>query len=218
MLVKEVKAQVERGRGTGTSVSSAKPPKFDGTTSWAVFRSQFETTAQHNCWVCPEKYTYSITALQALATDILHRVPKGATYEETLEAQEDRFKDQHLATAYRSQLQLRTQSVVESLQEFGTAIKQLAHCTYLALPEDHIGRDAGKAFAPIIKTQLLLGEEKTVNETPRQALQLQAVLLEGRPTKKEHHDILGESITPNQAERPKTIGVLQLWGARPLPG
>jgi hypothetical protein len=58
---------------------------------------------------------------------------------------------------------------VESLQEFATAIEQLAHRAYPTLPEDHIRREAGKAFAdgvedPNIKIQLLLGGEKTVNK------------------------------------------------------
>jgi hypothetical protein len=54
------------------------------------------------------------------------------------------------------------------------------------LPEEHIRREAGKAFAdgvkdPDIKIQLLLGGEKTVNEALWQALELRAVLLAARP-------------------------------------
>jgi hypothetical protein len=65
------------------------------------------------------------------------------------------------------------------------AIEQLAHCAYPALPEDHIRREAGKAFAdgvedPDVKIQLLLGGGKTVNEVLRQALELQSVLLAAR--------------------------------------
>jgi hypothetical protein len=68
------------------------------------------------------------------------------------------------------------------LQEFTTAVEQLAHCAYPTLPEDHIRRETGKAFTdgiedPTIKIQLLLGREKTVNEALWQALQLQAVKL-----------------------------------------
>jgi hypothetical protein len=112
-----------------------------------VFRHQFETVAQHNCWTSQIKSTYLITALQGRATDVLHGVPKGATYEKTLEAQADLFRDQHLAAAYRSQLKTRTQGVGESTQEFSTAAEQLAYRNYPALPEDHIKREAGKSFA-----------------------------------------------------------------------
>jgi hypothetical protein len=55
------------------------------------------------------------------------------------------------------------------MQEFATAVEQLAHRAYPTLPEDHIRREADKVFAdgvenPAIKIQLLLGGEKTVNE------------------------------------------------------
>jgi hypothetical protein len=55
------------------------------------------------------------------------------------------------------------------LQEFTTAFQQVAHPTYPALPKDNIRRWVGSAFAdgiedPVIKIQLLLGGEETVNE------------------------------------------------------
>jgi hypothetical protein len=116
-----------------------------------MFRRQFETVAQHNCWTRQNKSTYLVTALQGQATDVLHRVPKGATYEETLEAQEYRFEDQHLAASYHSLLKTRTQGVGESVQEFSTAAEQLVHRNHPALPEDHIKREAGKSFADSVE-------------------------------------------------------------------
>jgi hypothetical protein len=52
---------------------------------------------------------------------------------ETIEALEYIFGDQQLATAYHSQLMIRTQCSGESLEEFDTAVKQVAtahilHC------------------------------------------------------------------------------------------
>jgi hypothetical protein len=44
--LKEVEARAERGR---TESSAAMPPKFFGTTSWAILRRQFEIEAEHNC-------------------------------------------------------------------------------------------------------------------------------------------------------------------------
>jgi hypothetical protein len=105
-----------------------------------VFRRQFETAAHHNCWTRQEKSIYLITALQGRSTDVLHGVSKGATYEETLEALANRFEDQRLAAAYRSQLKTRTENVGDSLQELATAVEQLAHRPYPSLPEDHIRR------------------------------------------------------------------------------
>jgi hypothetical protein len=113
----------------------------------------------------PEISTYMITAFQGWATDVIQEIPKGATYEETLEAVQDHIRDQYLAAAYCSQLKTRIQGEGESLQEFPTAVELLAHRAYTALPEDHIRKEAGKAFAdgvedPNIKIQLMLGGEK----------------------------------------------------------
>jgi hypothetical protein len=185
--VEEVKAIAERGRGIRSGASAAQPPTFDGTASWAVFRRQFETAAEHNCWTHQEKSTYLITALQDRAANVLHGIPTSATYEETLQASEDRFGDQHFAAAYRSQLKTRPQRVGGSLREFATAIEQLARSAYPTLPDEQKKREAGRAFAagvedPDIKIQLLL-VEKTVNEAFRQALGLQAVFLAARPQK-----------------------------------
>jgi hypothetical protein len=69
------------------------------------------------------------------AFDVLHIVLKRATYEETIEAHEDCFGDQHLATTYCSRLKTRTQCVGEPVQEFATAIEQLAHHTYPHYPK-----------------------------------------------------------------------------------
>jgi hypothetical protein len=61
---KEVESRAIRGRGTGIGTGTAKTPKFNGTTSWALFRCQFEPTPEHICWTLLEKSTYLITALQ----------------------------------------------------------------------------------------------------------------------------------------------------------
>jgi hypothetical protein len=71
---------------------------------------------------------------------------KEQQYEETLEALQDHLGNQHLANAYHSRLKMRTQHVAESLQELCTEIKQVAHHTNPALPENHVRRAAGKAF------------------------------------------------------------------------
>jgi hypothetical protein len=67
------------------------------------------------------------------------------------------------------------------LQEFTTAIEQLAHSTHPTLPKEQIRKEAGKVFTDRvedfdIKIQLLLGGEKTVNEALRQALKIQALI------------------------------------------
>jgi hypothetical protein len=100
--LKEVEAWAKHGRGTETCVDTVKPPEFSGTTSWAVFQHQFKTIAEHTCWTRLEKSTHLVTTSQGHATNVLHGVPKGVTHEETLEALEDHFGDQHLAAVYHS--------------------------------------------------------------------------------------------------------------------
>jgi hypothetical protein len=48
-------------------------------------------------------------------------------YDDTLQVLEDRSGDQHYAAAYRCQLTTRTKKAGESVQDFVTAIEQLAH-------------------------------------------------------------------------------------------
>jgi hypothetical protein len=106
---------------------------------------------------------------------VLYGIPTNAAYEETLQVLEHRFGDKHFAAAFRSQLKTRTQIAGESLQDFATAIEQLAHRAYPTPPEDHIRREVGKTFADgvedhKIRVPLLIGGKKTVNEALRRAL------------------------------------------------
>jgi hypothetical protein len=81
---------------------------------------------------------YLITTLKGWAADVLHGTPKNATYQETLQALEDRFGDQQFATLFYSQLKTRTQRAGESLRDFATAVDRLAHGAYPTLPDEHI--------------------------------------------------------------------------------
>jgi hypothetical protein len=173
----KVEALTEYRKGTGTGGGAEKPPKFDDTTSWAVFWRQFDTVAEHNCWTRLEKSTYLITALQIRDAYVLHGISKGATYEETLEALEDCFGDQYLAGAYPGQLKCDGPGCRRIPAIICHSRRTADPSAYLALPEDHIGREAGKSFAdgaqePAIKIQLLPGGKKTVNEYLRQAVLL----------------------------------------------
>jgi hypothetical protein len=50
-------AMAQLGRVQGVCASAVQPPVFNGNTSWAMFRGQFETVAEHNCWTRQEKST-----------------------------------------------------------------------------------------------------------------------------------------------------------------
>jgi hypothetical protein len=106
-------------------------------------------------------------------------------YEETFRVLEDSFGDQNLAAAYHTKLKTRIQLVDKSLEDFATAVRQLAHHAYCALHDDHIRRKAGRAFADVgdldVKIQLLLVGKKMVMKALRQAFELQTVFLVARP-------------------------------------
>jgi hypothetical protein len=92
-----------------------------------MFERQFESVAEHNDWMPPEKSAHLITALNEPAVHILCGLPTGVTYEEVNEALENRYGDYHLEVVFHSQLKRRTQLVRESLQMLAAAIDHLAH-------------------------------------------------------------------------------------------
>jgi hypothetical protein len=74
-----------------------------------------------------------------------------------------------------------------------------------------IWRETGKAFAygvedRNIKIQLLLEGKKTVNEVLRQALELQAILLAGRPHKNSTKMCWGSQSPPTKQRAAKQSG------------
>ncbi|XP_069682596.1 fibronectin-binding protein PlpA-like [Periplaneta americana] len=159
-----------------------KTPKFDGTTSWAIFRRQFEAIAEHNGWTPAEKTTQLLAALQGQASEILHSVPEDGTAAEIMAALEGRYGDHQLAAAFRTQLKTRVQQSGESLQEFAMAVEQLAHKDLRGLPNDFIVGEAAYTFGSgvrdsEIRQQLLLAEHRTINAALAAALRMEAAKL-----------------------------------------
>jgi hypothetical protein len=62
-----------------------------------VFCSQFVAVVEHCNWAPHIKAMHEIAVLQVRASDVLHGVCKEVTYEDTVEALEHHFADQHLA-------------------------------------------------------------------------------------------------------------------------
>jgi hypothetical protein len=134
----ETRTRRAGGSSAGTNADKVKPPKFDGSTSWVVFRRQFDAAAIHNDWTPREKAGHLLSVLQGQAADVLHSVPAEESYEDIVGALQDRFGDHQLAAAYRSHLKARVQTGGETLQEFTAAVEQLAHGALVGLPVGHI--------------------------------------------------------------------------------
>jgi hypothetical protein len=92
----------------------AQTPKFDGSTSWAMFQRHSETMVGHNGWTPGDKATYLIAALNEPAANILHGIPTGVTYEAITVMLENHYSDHHLAETFHTQLRRRVQHSRES--------------------------------------------------------------------------------------------------------
>jgi hypothetical protein len=144
-------------------------------------------------------------------TYMLHGFQEGATYEEILKALENLFEDQP------SQLRTRTHGV---LQKFSGTVEQLAHSAYPAVPEEE-GRQGVHRHGrrPHHKNSASAAERKPpgkrdCQESPRVAGRAPI----SQAPKNDSQHILGKPIAPNREKKPKPIGILLLWRARPLPG
>lgn len=87
------------------------------------------------------------------AADILYTLPAEAKYEDIAVGLRDRFGDQQLAAAYRSQLKARVQAGSETLQEFAAAVEQLAHRAFVGLPVAFIQTEAAHSFIDGVRDQ-----------------------------------------------------------------
>jgi hypothetical protein len=144
---------------------AAQPTKFEGPTSWAVFRQQFETVEEHSYRTPREKATYPIAAFNELTVHILHGIPTGATYKKFVEGLENQYGDHLLEAAFHSQLKRRIQFVGESLLEIATAIEYVAHRAHIELLVHLNTKEAARAFydglrKQDIKQQIHLGGQQ----------------------------------------------------------
>jgi hypothetical protein len=123
---KQKPKQDRNGRNAGTSRDRVKPPKFDGSTSRAVFHHQFRAMDIHNDWTSCEKAMHLLTTLQEQAADILCGVAARADIIGVLEG---RYEDHQLVVVFQNQLKARIQLNSKSLQEFAADVQQSAHWT-----------------------------------------------------------------------------------------
>jgi hypothetical protein len=100
--LEDVETWAENGRGIQNSVREVEPPIFPGTSSWTVFRRQFDIVLEYNFWTHQKKSTLFIIDLQWRTTYMLRAIPKGTTYEEAIQTLVDHFEDQYFAAAYRN--------------------------------------------------------------------------------------------------------------------
>jgi hypothetical protein len=134
--VKEMEAKF-KGLKTGlsgkleTGLVKLKKP-FDGTTSWSMYKKQFEAAAGANNWDDAGKAVALTLALCGQALQILQTLPveDQKNYAAFVKALELRYGDHHLSQVYQSQLRARVQKSGENLQEFAADVERLVHLAY----------------------------------------------------------------------------------------
>jgi hypothetical protein len=134
-----------------------------------LFRRQFETVAEHNCWTRQEKSTAFAGPSHWGAT----RSPETSDLWWNLGVPGGPSPDRRVAQSAK----IEEPGCQRILARITTAVELLAHLVYPALPEDHIkGRNwqgvRRRVRRPFHKKSICCWEERTVNEALRQALDL----------------------------------------------
>ncbi|MBJ5636519.1 hypothetical protein JGG87_25120 [Salmonella enterica subsp. enterica serovar Typhimurium] len=116
---------------------ATKPARYDGTTSWSVYKTQFEVIAEANEWRTREKACCPAASLRSPAADVLQTLPeeKRLDYESLVSALDLRFGGGFLPQLHAIQLRNRTQKPQESLHELASDVERLARLAYANCPE-----------------------------------------------------------------------------------
>ncbi|XP_055890394.1 uncharacterized protein LOC129927167 [Biomphalaria glabrata] len=121
------------------SSGKMKPPVFDGSVSWSVYKKQFDAAAKVNKWNSEEeKATALVLSLRGKASELLQSLPNQQDLAALVQAMELRYGDEHLQEVYRVQLKTRQQRPDETLQELETDIERLAHLAYPTAAQDFL--------------------------------------------------------------------------------
>ncbi|MBJ4962406.1 hypothetical protein JGF25_23495, partial [Salmonella enterica subsp. enterica serovar Mbandaka] len=88
---------------------ATKPAPYDGTTSWSVYKTQFEVIAEANGWRNREKACFLAASLRSPAADVLQTLPeeKRLDYESLVSALDLRFGGSFLQQLHAIQLRNR---------------------------------------------------------------------------------------------------------------
>ncbi|XP_055873879.1 uncharacterized protein LOC129924094 [Biomphalaria glabrata] len=90
------------------SSGKMKPPVFDGSVSWSVYKKQFDAAV--NKWNSEEeKATALVLSLRGKASELLQSLPNQQDFAALVQAMELRYGDEHLQEVYRVQLKTRQQ-------------------------------------------------------------------------------------------------------------
>ncbi|XP_055885376.1 uncharacterized protein LOC129926281 [Biomphalaria glabrata] len=129
-----------------------KPPVFDGSVSWSVYKLQFDAAAKVNQWNSDEeKATALILSLRGKASELLQSIPNPQDYAALVKTMELRYGDEYLSELYRVKLKTRRQQSNETLRELEADIARLAHLAYPTATQDLLEIIITDAFADALR-------------------------------------------------------------------
>lgn len=154
-----------------------QPPTFDGTGSWQVFKKQFDAVAAENQWTGTRKGFWLSIALRGKAAEMLRTISIGSdnSYDMLVLKMEQRYGDEHLRYAYRTQLRARVQKPNESLQELESDVENMVYRAYPNAEPGFLEEIVADTFVnairdPYIKQMTILAEKKSSRDALAYAL------------------------------------------------
>lgn len=161
-----------------------KPPVFDGTTPFEVFKIQFETAMSKNNWNNDDSAGALVLALQGSASKILQILSNDVrnNYSTLMDALQRKHGSGHMKQNYRIQLKNRVQEKGESIQQYAAEVESLAHLAYSDLSADYIEKLEVDTFIdgildPITKRAAMLTSEASFIGVVKTAMAQEAASL-----------------------------------------
>lgn len=203
-----------------SSKFNLKPPTFDGTTSFAIFKFQFETASVQNQWNEEHQVAALIVALKGEAAETLQTIPENERrgYGEIIKALERKYGSDHKREIYRMELKGRSQKAGETLQEFASAVERLAHLAHASTSSEFMERIKIDAFIDGIRDTetrraVILTPKATFAETIACALinETAQTLIKPAINKIRRVEIDTSSNTEQPTYRSSTSGKIRCW-------
>lgn len=158
-----------------------KVPPYDGTTSWAAYRQQFQTVAAANGWTEEQSLTALTVALRGAALSVLEALPNsGSDFKDLMDALESRYGERHLEHVFRAQLRDRVQRSDEGLQQWALEVEKLVRKAYPSADARMVDTNILQAFVDGIKdletrAAVRLRHHASLKEALAHALEVEAV-------------------------------------------
>ncbi|KAJ1518892.1 hypothetical protein ONE63_011505 [Megalurothrips usitatus] len=171
--------QLQAGQDSRDRVA---PPTFDGSRSWAVFESQFNSAARRNGWSAEEKGCRLLAALRGPAADLVQTLPAAdhENYAQLRARLASHYGAAQGSSAAQAEFQARKQRADEPLRTYATELSRLVRLAYPSWPEEPLQTTAHEAFVKgiaddALRRQVRLRQTTTMDAALSAALHIESV-------------------------------------------